>query len=238
MNIPEVIRLPLFISRIPLTRYSPAASLIAILVLDLYVPLTAWVIYHHFENTQSTEIIFFSCFLLGCLCEGVKLFIPLFNLGESYTSFLFFCGRIVVLGRLLTVLSLLGMSIMSDANQRQDIERNLMIIVTSAIVCAIFMPLNSFEVTTTLIVPWGFSSLFFSLRLLLIAVTFISMFINGNNRDNPELKQAAFALIVVATGYGLLLTADNFLFLVTGCSGLCLGTYFLLRNLHKLYMWK
>ena len=237
-TLPEVIRIPLFLSKIPLAHYHFTAALISIALLGVYVPVTVIIMFQHFENTQSSEIIFFSSFLLGCLCDVVRIFIPLFNLGESYTPFLFFCGRIVVLGRLLTVLSLLGMSIMSNVNQRQDIERNLMIILTSAIVCAIFMPLNSHEVTTTFAVPWGFSTLFFSLRFLLIIVTFLSLYLNGRGKDSNELKHSAFALLLLAFGYGIVLIADNYLFIVIGTAALSAGTWRLLRNLHLLYMWK
>lgn len=238
LTLPEVIRTPLFLAKIPLARYHFSAALISIALLGLYVPVTVIIMFQHFENTQSSEIIFFTTFLLGCLCDVVRIFIPLFNLGESYTPFLFFCARIVVLGRLLTVLSLLGMSIMSDVNQRQDIERNLMIILTSAIVCAIFMPLNSHEVTTTFAVPWGFSTLFFSLRLMLIIVTFLSLYLNGRNKDSTELKRSAFALLILAFGYGMILVADNYLFIIIGTGSLSTGTWLLLRNLHQLYMWK
>lgn len=235
---PPVKRFLPFLDRIPVFSYSFPAAMIATALLVLYVPAIIFLILRYFENTPSSEIIFFAGFLLGCLCEGVRILTPLFNLWETFSNFLFFCGRIVFMGRILAPLSFLFTAIASDSNQRQDIERNWTIMIAISMIFAAFVPLNTSQINSNGTITWGLSGEILLTRISFIVIAFISMMISAFKHESKELKTEAFAMVIIITGYAFLITADNFVFIIIGLPALLAGTLKYLETLHKLYMWK
>ena len=62
-----------------LTKFNFLTVVISIFVFLMYVSVSFLYINFEFEKTQSTEIIYFSLFLIGCLTESFRLFIPCLN---------------------------------------------------------------------------------------------------------------------------------------------------------------
>ena len=235
---PQDIRLPAFLSHISFAQYNMIAMLVSIAIMMLYVPITLFLLVRYFENTQSTEVIFFSCALIGFLCEGARFMIPLFGLWQSYSQLLFFIGRIVLNGRILVPLSFFAAATMSETEQRQDVERNVTVLLGLSIVIALTMPLNTAQITTTGMIVTGFARVFTIIRILICLVTLFSFYVNARRHDSPELKSITVFSAVLMIGYGCLLIADNFLFMGIGTVALAIGTAYFLKKLHALYMWK
>lgn len=231
-SIPHVLR------GLPFMRYQFAATMIAIGVMVLYVPLTLFLIIAFFENTQSSEIIFFAGALLGILCEGIRMLIPLFGLGLSFSYLLIFTGRVLAAGRFIVPLSFFCMAIFSETHQRQDVERNLTVVLALSVVLAAEIPLNTAQLTTTCAVPTGFATVSVIVRFLIFALALLSFLLNAHKHGILEMKKMAWYYAVLVAGYALLLLADSFVLLGTGTAALVVGTVQFLRNLHRLYKWK
>ena len=112
---PPNLRIPAFMEKIGFLKYSFIATMISISLVVFFAPVTVFYALKLFENTQSNEIIFFLAFLTGCLCEGVRFLTPLFGLWSTFSDLLFFCGRIIFIGRLLCPLSFLFAALASSA---------------------------------------------------------------------------------------------------------------------------
>lgn len=235
---PPVLRLPPFLDDIPFTPYRFSATMIAIIVILVYVSAVTTLLIANFEKTQSAEVIFFGGFLVACLCEGLRLITPLFGLWQTFTTFLVFIGRIVFMGRILAPVSFVWAAIMSDSGQRQDVERNVTLMYAICIVLAVIMPLNTARINSTCAVCWGFPRTFLIVRILLVAAAFLSFHTNGIKHDSPELKKIAFIYLMLISGYALLVSCDNYLFLFAGSGLLFAGTAQFLLLIHRMYMWK
>lgn len=235
---PEDYRVPAFLTKLPFARYHFTATMLSITILVLYVPVTVFFLLRAFENTQSSEIIFFAGFLLSCLCEGIRILIPLFGLGLSFSQLQLFSGRVLFIGRLLAPLSFVSAATMSGIEQRQDIERNFLIMIAISMLAALTVPLNTAQITTACAITWGFSRLFLVVRCLLLATAILSFLLQGVKQDSAELKRTAVACLLVVCGYSFLTIADNFLCMIAGTLLLVAGTIQMLVNLHTLYMWK
>lgn len=230
--------LPAVLSALPFLHTSFTATMIAIGILVISVPVTMFLLFHFFENTQSSEIIFFTGVLGGMLCESMRFLIPLFGLGMSFSHVLLIAGRILIFGRLAVPLCSLCIAIFSDPQQRQDVERNVAIALSVSAVCAAGIPLNTAQITTTCAVSIGFSAVFAIVRFLIFALTMLSFAINAKKHDSPELKKMLLYYLVLIVGYSLLLRADTFVVLALGAAALAYGTVSFLRTLHRLYKWK
>lgn len=218
--------------------YSFVASVIAILLFIVYVPIGMIVLYTGFENTQSIEIIYFSGFVIACFTEGVRIILPLFGLWETYSLLFIFVGRIVFAGRMLAPLSLLFAAIFSESEQRQNVERNYIILLVVSIVFAVFAPLDTANISSTCTICWGYRNLFVVIRVLLFLATLITIVINAVTKDSPELRENAVGYVILMSGYSLLLTVDNYTVLVLSIALFAMGNVLYLRSLHTLYMWR
>lgn len=223
---------------LPFMQYHFAATMIAIGVLVLYVPATLFFIIAYFENTQSSEIIFFAGVLLGILCEGVRLLIPLFSLGLSFSRLLFFAARVMVVGRFAVPLCFFCMAVFSEVHQRQDVERNFTVALALSAMLAAGLPLNTAQMTTTCAIPTGFTTASVLFRAVLFALTVLSFWLNAGKHASMELKKMTLYYVAFFAGYTLLLLADSFMLLILGTAALATGTVQFFRNLHRLYKWK
>ncbi|WP_407428588.1 hypothetical protein [Treponema sp.] len=235
--LPQDLRIPAFLSKIPFIKTNLVSIILSFVVLILYVPFCFYIILKYFENTQTTEIIFFTGFLIGCLLELFRFLTLSMNLWQTFSNSLIFSGKMVLFGRTLTILSFACASLFSDTSQRQDVERNYIIMTTASIVFAALIPMNTAKISSNGLVLEGFLKLINIMRLILTVLVFISFYIHGIQKNNFEYKNLAFSFLILIAGYSLLVLTDSFLFLLTGTSLLLGGTYWYFKNLHKIYMW-
>ena len=234
---PPDLRIPSFLNSIPFMKNSLMALMLSFAVLFFYVPLCFFMLIHYFENTQTSEIIFFTGFLVACMAEMARFITICLGLWLSFSNMLIFAGKIVLFGRTLAPLSFLCAAILSEISQRQDVERNYLIMVTASIVFAAIIPMNTARIASTGLVTEGFMTLIDILRLLLFVTATASFLIQGIKKNSNEYKQLALATFMLILGYSMLISCDNFLFLAAGTFGLAFGTYRYILFIHKMYMW-
>lgn len=212
-------------------------TLISFFLLEIYVPVVLFFIFRYFENTQSSEIIFFSAFLLGILCEAARFYTICFGVWQTFTNLLIFLGNIVLFGRLLTPLSFACASIFSETEQRQDIERNYLIMIVSAFLFALIIPLNTGRISSAGLVTESFMKLLNGARFILIILATFSFYVRSVKHANRDFISIGLFIFELYAGYVFLICSDNYFFMILGAGLLYSGTYFYLKGLHKMYMW-
>lgn len=235
---PPNLRIPFFLGKIPFLKYSFVATMVAISLITIFAPLMTFHIVKLFENTQSSEVIFFIGFLAGCLCEGVRFLTPLFGLWSTFSTLLFFCGRITFIGRILCPLSFVFAAIASSVEQRQDIERNIMILITICVVFALIVPINTARISSSGAVTWGYPKLIFISRIVFVMIAFFSFWVIAIRQNTPEYKKISIYMLILLIGHAFLVTADNYFFIILGLPLIVWGSNKYLRTLHSLYMWR
>ncbi len=234
--IPPANRIPVFLDKLFIFKYSFTANMIGIVLICSYSILTAFHVLKFFEATQTSEVIYFIGFMAACLCEITRFFMPLFGLWSSLSSLLFFLGRILFAARIIAPLSFVFAAIASSTEMRQDVERNMTFLIGIGVVFSVIVPLNASRISTTGVIAWGFPALFFALRLLFTIISCTSFLISGYKQGSKDYQKLALDSFLVITGYGILTSADNFLFLAAGTPLLIYGTARFLKDLHKAYL--
>lgn len=235
--VPPSLRIPSFLEHIPFAQNSFVALMLSFAVILFYVPVCYYLLIRFFENTQTSEIIFFTGFLIACLAEMARFVTICLGLWQSFSSILIFLGNIVLFGRTLAPLSFLSAAILSETAQRQDIERNYMIVIMLSVVFAAVIPLNTAQIASTGLVTEGFMKLINILRFLILLTSIVSFYIQGNKKNSREYKILALSSLILLIGYSLLVSCDNFLFLILGTAALIYGTLRYLKEIHTIYMW-
>lgn len=214
--------------------YNKFASFISILVFPFFASIFCFAILQGFEKTAALEIQFFTGFVISCLLETVRFFIPVFELWNSYSEFVKFTGKIIIAGRILTPLSFLFSIIFSTADQRQDSERNMFILFLSAALLGFCYPVNTAAITTNFSISWGYKELFISIRFILFACTFVTILQSAYISSTKEMYAKAFSGLLFFLGYALLCSTDSFFELTVSVSSMITGAIFYLISIHRL----
>ena len=159
--------------------YSFIATIAAIFIFALYALFAVVYLHIEFEKTQSTEVIFFALFLIGCFAETVRLCVPLFNLWHELSAFLLFTGRTVLFARTLAPTALLFDAIFSGTEARQHVERNLVILIMVSVMISMLMPLNTAIVLPNFCIKLGSGKAFITIR-------FSSMSARSERKTHPR----------------------------------------------------
>lgn len=214
------------------TVYSTISS---VFILLIYVITTLFYISVQFEKTQSSEIIYFSLFLFSLLFEFVRIFIPCLNLYDSYSRITSIISRLVLFSHVLSPLSLLYISIQNLPEHRQNVERNLTILLIISAMISVTVPLDSEEMTLTCRLKFGFESEFLIFWGLFTLITFISLLQNNFSENSKSKMPLGFLLL--AFGYKILCTTPVLISILAGTVLLITGTVIFLKELHKKYLW-
>jgi hypothetical protein len=215
--------------------YSFPAVLISICFLTVSVPVITGLMMAHFAKTQSQECLYFALFLLACLTESIRLFIPFLGLWKSNASFLITSTRIFFFGRLLAPASFLFSSIFSIVGQTQGSERNSGVLFAVTGVIALLIPVNTTRILPNCTVGIGFIPFFWVYELTLAVLTFVSLLLEAQN-NGPERKRLAMGFLLLFTGYILLIQTLSMFSLALGIIFFASGVYLYLVNLHQTYL--
>lgn len=203
----------------------------------IYIPIIIFTVLRSFESSQSSEIIFFSAFILSCLCETARFYILILGIWQTFTNLLIFLGNILLFGRILSPLSFACASVLSETNQRQDVERNYILLIIVSFIYALLIPLNTARITSTGFVTEGFMTLINISKIILILTALISFFVRSYKHGTKDYMILGISQLVLFLGYTLLTSADNWIFVIAGSGLLFTGSYQYLKSLHKMYMW-
>lgn len=207
------------------------AALLSTIFISVYAPITSFLVRYSFEKTQSAEIIYFSVFLIGCLCEVFSLAIPVFSLWDSYSYLLLFIGRGAFAGRLLTVFSFLFAALFSKENQIQEADRNVVIVIFLAVLFAAIIPVDARTISTAMMVNTGFTTTFTAAKICLSVITFFTFFFT-------DRKRTGFGYLILYGGYAILITGSSPFTTILGSICLFIGTKIYLNEIHTYYLWK
>lgn len=214
------------------TVYSTISSVFIMLI---YVITSLFYISVQFEKTQSSEIIYFSLFLFSILFEFVRIFVPCLNLYDSYSKITSVISRLVLFSHVLSPLSLLYISIQNLPEHRQNVERNLTILLIISALIAVTVPLESEKMTVTCRLKFGFEKQFLIFWGLFTLITFISILQNNFSENSKSKMPLGFLLLAV--GYKILCTTPVLISILAGTVLLITGTVIFLKELHKKYLW-
>ncbi len=221
-----------------LFRYNNYLSIISLIIILIFIPISGYFLIVTFEKTQSPEVIYYAGFLAGCFLQALRISIPLFDLWIGYSSFLVFTARSNFAGQIFCALSLWFASFLSDEDSVQEADRNLAIALATAVLFSLFVPVNPATLNSAFLVSYGYSFLFELIFAILAIVSFFSFIIRGKKRSMSSCTRIALLFLIFYTGYRILSISDSIITLITGTTLLCIGSFLFLITLHKFYLWK
>lgn len=219
-----------------ITKFNYIAVISSVFLILLYTSIIYLFINVEFEKTQSTEVIFFSLFLMGCLTESTRLLFPVLNLWNQVNIIPTLCTRAVIFGRVTATVALLLTVICSSPDYRQYVEQNILISVSGAMIIALLLPLNTSVIYPVGLVSWGFGKILRSAMITILIAAVISQYLKSFISTNKTIALAT-GILMISIGYYFLCATINYLFLGLGFVFLMSGTILYLKTLHRQYLW-
>lgn len=203
----------------------------------LYVCVCTLAVYLMFEKTQAIEISYFSGFLIGCCFEGTRLLICVKDFLPS-SWFLLFMARIVLTGRILCPMSLLFAAILRENEQRQNFERNFLIMLIVSAFLGLVLPMNSLEFSTTCTILCGYRGILIIYIIVVVLATALTLFMHYHQSKSNSSALILASYVLMMIGYLILCNADNYFCLAVGVAMFSSGSMGYLKGLHSSYLWK
>ena len=218
-----------------LLRYNPACVFIGLFILLAYICVATLIIYHSFEKTQAPDIVFFLLYLVACLCDTSRLLVPVFQISGTYSLFLLKVGNFHLFARLLAPMALMGTTVLSTEDFRQNTDRNCIIIIIIAMFFAEMIPLNTAIILPNFCISYGYVKAIRAFCLLTCAVSAVSLFCTNRKNEYRQIMTIGYVLLCI--GYSLIFYCYNIASLAAGTLLLGGGTYLYLNEVHKHYLW-
>lgn len=218
-----------------LIKYNPYCVIISLFFEQLFAITVSIVLYRTFENTHTGDIIFFSIFLFTFITDAFRLWIPILNIKDTYSRLFIFCGNASLFSKLLTPASLLFVVIEGTDEQRQDVEKNLFVIIFASIFFAKFIPLNTVNTLPNFAVDYSFRKAIQVYSFFTICAALVALFINNKNKLYKQLTTIGFFLL--CCGKFFIYNSTSILRLSIAIICLTTGCILFLKELHNQYLW-
>ncbi len=214
--------------------YSFPAAVSGILFFPLLGALVSFAIYRGFEKTPSMEITYFLGVIVECIAEGIRILVPVLELGHSFSFLLVAVGRIVVAGRIACVLSIFFASAFSSNEEIQNQERNLTIIIASSCLCAFFYPVNTNVIEPFIMVQMGYRRFFIVIRFLVVACSLVSMIQEAIASGSRAYLLKMVGVVIFTVGYSILCSCTNWIVFGLSIAFVSAGVLIYLKVIHYL----
>ncbi len=218
--------------------YEPLAVCASSMIFNAYVLIVTIILYLSFEKTQALETIYFLGFLLSCMAEGTRVFVPVASLAQPSTSSVVIITRIVIGARMLAPLSFLFAELFSDTESRLFVERNFIIMLLASIFMGMLIPLDTRGYTSIFTYKWGIQNIFQTTRFLLVAATMVAVVCKMITTYSTDALHVGIGFLISICGYFILSNSDNFILTIFGGITLFSGTIYYLRSMHQIYRWR
>lgn len=215
--------------------YNRLVVFASLFFMNLYVVVVSRGMNHAFEKTQCTEISFFFCFLIACLAECSRFYIPVFAFENSFSSVLVFLGNVSAFARLAAPFSILAGVIMSGIEQRQNVERNMSMILILAVFIATILPMNTSVIEPNFRVHAGFDKIVVTIEVFIDTLAAITLFIY-NLRDGNNQK-TFFGLVLIIAGFVLNINSTNLFKFILSTVFFSAGSILYLKELHDRHLY-
>lgn len=201
----------------------------------LMVIIDCYALYRSFVKTQAQEVSFFLIFLLSLLVDTFRIWIPCFNLSNSFSAMYIFCGNACLFSNILAPLALLFMTIIPFTDEKQNYDKLSIALLFISLFLATVTPLNTTNTLPNFSVGYSFRNLFIFFSVVCYLIALIAHFFNTKAKLFKQYTTIGLALLIL--GIHLLKNSLNLSLLILALGCCAAGSVLFLKELHNQYLW-
>ena len=216
---------------------SDKTVILALIFLQFFIPITTILLFLNFEKTQSTLIILFGLFLLGCQLQCFRIFIGLFNFKFSFSMDYLVLGKLAIMGKLLVLASFFLIAAESRNSTKLNIEMDIFIAIIACFVITLSIPLRTAMPSKNFGIIPGYVTVLTILGIITGILTAITFLVSYKETEEKIILNLLVSYCIIMISFFILTNTDLLWAALLGSSGLALGTHLFMRSLHKMYLW-
>jgi len=194
-------------------------------------------IYHFFEKTQSSEILFIGLFVISLTFEFARIIIPMKNVLPLPAFFSIAAPRVLFFGRIFGLFSLFASGVYAAGMDAQKQRSFLLMLILAALVIAINVPMDIFVWDSTFLVWSGYRFMFSVIEAGILAITIASFLISAFTRGSRSYVFIGIGVLLAFAGRNILINSDTWITVLPGMAILSVGTWCICSRLHFVYLW-
>ena len=214
--------------------YSPDFFMPVILLLFSVVSL--YVIRFTFLKTNSSEIFFYSLFLISLVFDLSRSYIAVFSYFRIPEYYNIYISRVCYFGKFFGLSSLFLAAFFTSDAETKKTETAAAIIILTAYMLASSIPFSTYKLATMIQQPGYFS--YFAFAVISIEVLTVLIFIlNYFQSGNREYLALSMSMILIFTGRETTFFISEPYIFATGLALLASGTVLFSNKVHQIYSW-
>ncbi len=214
--------------------YSPDFSMPLILMLFSITGLV--IIRYSFLKTNSSEIFFFSLFLISLVFDLSRSYVAVFSYFRIPEYYNIYASRVCYFGRFLGLASLFTAAFFTFDTETKKIETAAAVIVMISYMLSSSIPFSTYKLSTMIQQPGYFTYFAFSIFSIecLTVLTYIFSFIQSRSREYILLS---ISMVFVFTGRETTFFISDPARFLTGLILLAAGTAIYSNKVRQIYSW-
>jgi len=204
----------------------------------LYAALTLGLILFSFRKTVSTEIFFYSFWVLSVGLEILRLVLYSLVVGGASLSLQILGAKALVFTRYVGYFSLFLSGLYAAGFRNEKIGTVVALIVAVAFGLAASIPVNTGSFSLTLELRPGYAAVNTGLGLVAGAVTVANFLYAAHSTSESSYKAAALGSALFFVGQRLLISVWNPYLIIFGFVLLAAGSALFVSRLHSYYLWQ
>ena len=203
----------------------------------LYSLISITLIYYFFEKTQAPEILFIGFFVISLAFEFARIIIPLKEAIPVPNLLVITASRVLLFGRYFGLFSLFAAAVYAAGLDAQKQETFLLMLVLSALIIAMNVPIDSLVWDSTFMLWNGYRTMLIVIESVVLVITIVSFLISAYIKSSKSYIYIGIGIFLAYAGRFLLLNSDNWITPIPGLVILAAGTWFACSRLHLEYLW-
>ena len=214
--------------------YSPDFFMPVILILFSIISL--FLIRYSFLKTNSSEIFFYSLFLISLIFDLSRSYIAVFSYFRIPEYYNIYASRVCYFGKFFGLASLFTAAFFTSEEETKKTETTTAVIILISYMLASSIPFSTYKLSTMIQQPGYFTYFAFSILSIefLTALIYIFSYLQSDNREYIPLSLSM--ILIFAGRETTFFVSDPFIF-ITGLLFLAIGTIIFSNKVHQIYSW-
>jgi hypothetical protein len=205
---------------------------------SLYSALVLGFILYSFRKTSSTEIYFFSFWVLSVGLESLRLVVFDLAAGGGSVYWQIATTKILLFARYAGYLSLFASGLYAAGFRNEKLGTVVAVILAVSFGLATAMPINTGSFAATLELRAGYVGINAILALAVAIVTVADYLYAAHSTGEGSYRLVALGAAILLVGHRLLTTQWNPIAMVAGFVLLVAGSWIYVSRLHAYYLWQ
>jgi hypothetical protein len=204
----------------------------------LYAVAALGLILRSFRKTVSTEVFFYSFWVLSVACEILRLAVFDLAAAGGAPRWQALTTRALFFTRYAGQLSLLAASLYAAGFRNEKLGTIAALVFCIAAGIAVAMPVNTQSYAFSLELRAGYADLHFLLFLVVSCLTVADFYHAARTTGEKSFRLAALGSAAFMAGRQILVSQWNPLAIVAGFALLATGSWLFVSRLHAYYLWQ